>query len=150
MKIIPRGENPRTIRCDPVYTYFKPRGVPLSKIVGEVAITFQELEALRLTDLNGLSQQEAGEEMNISQSSISRHLVKAHRKIAKALVEGFAIRIGNPTDFFHCNRCGYTWLFPEDITTVKQCESCGSIDYHPHIRSNNENQIKQKYQEVKK
>lgn len=140
MNIIPRGENPRTIRCDLVYTYFKPRGVPLSKIADEVAITYEELEALRLTDLDGLSQKEAGEKMNISQSSISRHLEKARKKIAKALVNGFAIRIGNPTDFFHCGQCGHTWLFPEDITTVEQCVKCGSTDYHPHVRSNDKNQ----------
>ncbi len=36
LKIIPRPKNPRTIRCDPKQTYFKPRGIPLQDIAGEV------------------------------------------------------------------------------------------------------------------
>ena len=116
--IIPRNKNPRKIRCDLVHTYFKPRGVPLSEITGEEALTFEELEAIRLTDLEGLTQQEAGEQMNISQSTISRDLERAHHKIAKALVLGFAIRIANPADFFHCDNCGHTWQLPEDLSTA--------------------------------
>ncbi|MFX0126000.1 MAG: DUF134 domain-containing protein [Candidatus Hodarchaeota archaeon] len=138
--IIPRGRNPRTIRCDPAHTYFKPRGIPLSEIDGEVAVTLEELEAIRLTDLEGLSQQEAGRKMNISQSTISRHLEEAHQKIAKALVFGFAIRISNPADFFHCDQCGHTWSFPEDLSTVKQCEKCGSKEFHLHSHSNDSTQ----------
>lgn len=130
--IIPRGRNPRTIRCDPTHTYFKPRGIPLSEIVDDVTITLEELEAIRLTDLESLSQQEAGEKMNISQSTISRHLVAAHNKIAKALVLGLAIRIANPTDFFHCDKCGHTWY----STTVGQCERCSSTEFHIHGPSN--------------
>lgn len=139
--IIPRGRNPRTIRCDPTHTYFKPRGIPLSEIAGEVAITLEELEALRLTGLEGLSQQEAGEKMNVSQSTISRHLDEAHRKIAKALVLGFAIRIANPADFFHCDQCGHTWKLPEDLGKVSQCEKCESTEFHLHSHSRSSQQI---------
>ncbi|MFX0183289.1 MAG: DUF134 domain-containing protein [Candidatus Hodarchaeota archaeon] len=138
MKVIPRGEIPRTIRCDPAYTYFKPRSVPLSEIEDEIAITLEELEALRLTDMEGLSQKEAGKKMGISQSTVSRHLDIAHHKLAKVLVHGLAIRIANAADFFHCDSCGHTWLIPEDLTSVQQCEKCGSSKFHPHVHSNNE------------
>ena len=141
LKIIPRGRNPRTIRCDPAHTYFKPRGIPLLEIAGEVAVTLEELEAIRLTDLEGLSQQEAGNKMNISQSTISRHLEEAHQKIAKALVLGLAIRIANPADFFHCDQCGHTWSFLEDVTTVEHCEKCGSTEFHLHSHSKDIQQI---------
>ena len=137
--IIPRDRNPRTIRCDPKYTYFKPRGVPLTEIKDEVAITLEELEAIRLTDLESLSQHEAGEKMNISQPTISRHLEAAHHKIAKALLLGLAIRIANPTLFFHCDQCGQTWPFSEDIGTVRRCKRCGSTKFHIHSPFN-ENQ----------
>jgi len=116
------------------HPYFKPRGIPLKNIAGVVEITLEELEAIRLSDLEGLSQEEAGKEMGISQSTVSRHLEEAHRKIAKALVLGFAIRITNPVDFFHCDQCGHTWKF-EDPTTVQQCESCKSTDIHIHVHS---------------
>jgi predicted DNA-binding protein (UPF0251 family) len=107
----------------------------MSEIKGEVAVTLEELETIRLTDLEGLSQQEAGEKMNISQSTISRHLEEVHQKIAKALVLGLAIRIANPADFFHCDQCGHTWSIPEDLSTVKQCEKCGLTEFHLHSHS---------------
>ncbi|UCG04633.1 MAG: DUF134 domain-containing protein [Candidatus Heimdallarchaeota archaeon] len=132
---MPRPRNPRTIRCDPAHPYFKPRGIPLKDIAGVVDITLEELETIRLSDLEGLSQTEVGEKMNISQSSVSRHLEEAHRKIAKALVLGLAIRIANPVDFFHCVQCGHTWQILKDITGVKQCENCESTDFHTHIHS---------------
>ncbi|MFX0183291.1 MAG: DUF134 domain-containing protein [Candidatus Hodarchaeota archaeon] len=135
LKIIPRGRNPRIIRCDPKHLYFKPRGIPLKDILGEVAITLEELEAIRLTDMEGLSQKEAGEKMGISQSTVSRHLDEAHHKVAKALVLGFAIRISNPADFFHCDSCGHTWRLPDDTTIVQQCDKCNSTDFHAHIHS---------------
>lgn len=138
LNIIPRDEIPRTIRCDPIYSYFKPRGVSLSEVEGEVAITLEELEVLRLTDMEGLTQRGTGKKMGISQSTISRHIEKAHRKIAKALVHGLAIRLDNPADFFHCDSCDHTWPFPEDLTSVKRCEKCRSTDFHPHIHFNNE------------
>ena len=130
---MPRSKTQRKIRCDLAYTYFKPRGVPLSDISGEVTLTFEELEAIRLTDLEGLTQHEAGEKMNISQSTISRDLEVAHHKIAKALVLGLAIRIANPSDFLHCEQCGHTWLLPEDLSTVQSCDKCGSSDFHSHV-----------------
>ncbi len=131
---IPRSRNPRTIRCDPTHTYFKPRGIPLSEITEEVAITLEELETLRLTSLEGLSQDEAGKQMEVSQSTISRHLDDVHRKVAKALVHGLAIRIANTTEILHCDDCGHTWKLPEDNIRVSLCEKCGSTKFHFHTQ----------------
>ena len=113
--------------------------MPLTEVIGEIALTLEELEAIRLTDLEGLTQHEAGEKMNISQPSISRHLEAAHHKIAKALVFGLAIRILNPTHFFHCDECGNTWPLSVDLSEVRKCERCGSSRFR--IQSSfNENQ----------
>jgi len=142
LKIIPRPRNPRIIRCDPIQTYFKPRGIPLKDIVDVVDITLEELETIRLSDMEGLSQTEVGKKMNISQSTVSRHLEEAHRKLAKALVLGFAIRISNPVDFFHCDHCGHTWRITEDLATVQQCENCKSTEFHTHIHSESGLQMK--------
>jgi len=46
-------------------THFKPAGVPLS-VLGEITLTLDELEALRLADLNGMYQEKAAQRMNIS------------------------------------------------------------------------------------
>jgi len=47
-----------------------------------------ELEALRLVDLEGLSQEEAGERMGVSRGTIWRLIQSARRKTAQALSEG--------------------------------------------------------------
>jgi len=47
-----------------------------------------EVEALRLVDLEGLSQGEAGLEMGISRGTIWRLLQSARRKVVQALTEG--------------------------------------------------------------
>lgn len=47
-----------------------------------------ELEALRLADLEGLYQEECARRMGISRSTLSRTLARARRKVAEALVQG--------------------------------------------------------------
>lgn len=46
-----------------------------------------ELEALRLVDVEGLSQEEAGKKMGVSRGTIWRLLQEARRKTASALSE---------------------------------------------------------------
>jgi predicted DNA-binding protein (UPF0251 family) len=63
----------------------------------EVVMTLDEFEALRLADLDGLYQEQAAEQMNVSRPTFSRIVDSAHRKIADALVHGKALRIeGGP------------------------------------------------------
>ncbi len=87
-----RPRKPRRVMFDPNVTYFKPRAVPLS-ILEEVDLGVDELEAIRLCDLKGLSQIKAAKRMRISQSTLGRTLSSAHKKIAEALTEGKAIKI---------------------------------------------------------
>ena len=47
-----------------------------------------EVEALRLVDLEGLSQEQAGTKMGISRGTIWRLLQSARRKVTQALTEG--------------------------------------------------------------
>ena len=60
-------------------------------------IRADELEALRLCDLEELSQQEAADRMGISRGTLQRLLYSAHRQIAFALVRGRSIRLDPPT-----------------------------------------------------
>jgi predicted DNA-binding protein (UPF0251 family) len=54
-----------------------------------------ELEALRLCDLEGLDQASAGERMGVSRGTVQR-LVKAGREtVIRTLVEGRALVIGD-------------------------------------------------------
>ena len=52
-----------------------------------------ELEAFRLVDLEGLSQEEAGERMGVSRGTVWRLVQSARKKTAQALSEGRLIRI---------------------------------------------------------
>jgi len=77
---------------DPTVVYFKPRAVPLS-VLEEVELSTDELEALRLCDLNNLEQMKAAKKMNVSQSTFQRILSSARQKVSLALIEGRAIKI---------------------------------------------------------
>jgi predicted DNA-binding protein (UPF0251 family) len=54
-----------------------------------------EIEALRLVDLEGLSQEEAGNEMDVSRGTVWRLLQSARRKVAQALTEGRPLKVTN-------------------------------------------------------
>ncbi len=87
-----RPIKPRRVLFDPNVVYFKPRAVPLS-MLEEIDLNVDELEALRLCDLNDLEQKEAAKRMKISQSTLQRILTSARKKVAEALIEGKAIKI---------------------------------------------------------
>ena len=89
---MPRPTTPREIETPPQSTWFKPTGVPMRDLE-EVVLTFDELEALRLADAEGLYQEQVAEQMKVSRPTIGRILASAHRKVAEALVQGKAIRM---------------------------------------------------------
>ena len=71
---------------------YKPAGLPLDRL-SQVILLHEELEALRLADLEGLSQLEAACRMGVSRSTFQRILQRARRQVALALVDGQALRI---------------------------------------------------------
>ncbi|RJS80525.1 DUF134 domain-containing protein [Candidatus Bathyarchaeota archaeon] len=54
-----------------------------------------ELEALRLVDFEGLSQEEAGQRMGVSRGTIWRLLQSARRKTAQAITEGRPLHVAS-------------------------------------------------------
>ena len=60
---------------------------------GTIILEPAELETLRLVDLEGLSQEEAGVKLGISRGTVWRILNDARRKVVKALIEGRRIQI---------------------------------------------------------
>ena len=89
---MPRPKIPRCVRFKPDVYYFKPRGIPLRELE-EVVLWPDELEALKLYEIDGLNQINASEKMSISQPTFARLLGSAHKKIAEAIISGKAIRI---------------------------------------------------------
>jgi len=86
----------RRIFSEPNITYFKPRGVPLFKLE-ETILHVDEFEAVRLKDLEGLEQEECAKKMKISQPTFHRLVLSARKKIADAIINGKAIKIGGGT-----------------------------------------------------
>jgi uncharacterized protein len=76
----------------PSITYFKPAGIPLRELE-EIRLSVEELEAIRLKDLEDLEQEQCAEKMNISRPSFVRIIDSARQKVAEALIQGKAIRI---------------------------------------------------------
>lgn len=89
---MPRPNKPRRIRCNPAVTYFKPQGIPLRRLEN-IELGLDEVEALRLADLEEHSHEEVGEKMEISRATVGRILARARSKVAMALTQGMAISI---------------------------------------------------------
>lgn len=89
---MPRPCKRRRIRGRPGSSYFKPAGRRLTEL-DEIVLTLPEFEAIRLIDLGGVPQSEAGERMEVSQPTLSRILKLGRKKVADAIVRGKAIRI---------------------------------------------------------
>lgn len=82
----------RRVAFIPGVTFFKPVGIPL-RFLEEVVLTVEEVEAIRVKDIESLDQQQCAERMNVSRPTFQRVLYSARRKIANALLDGKAIRI---------------------------------------------------------
>ena len=89
---MPRPKRWRWIGFRPGVTYYKPRGVPL-RLLDEIKLSMDEVEALRLADYQGMDQIKAAKAMKVSQSTFQRILTAARQKVSESLVEGKAMRI---------------------------------------------------------
>lgn len=89
---MPRPKIPRCLRFKPNVFYFKPQGIPL-RFLEEVILLPDELEALKLYEIDNLEQIEAAKKMKISQPTFARILKSAYKKITQAIIKGKAIRI---------------------------------------------------------
>lgn len=89
---MPRPPCPRRIAHRPPATYFKPAGIPLRDLE-EVELAADELEALRLADVEDLYHADGAKRMGVSRQTFDRIVRRAHRKVAHALVHAQALRI---------------------------------------------------------
>ncbi len=96
------------------------------------SLSLEELEAVRLTDLLGLNQEEAALRIGISRRALWEDLQNARRKIVDALVSGKAIEIkgGNYALEsgwrYTCHECKSEWEDPVGEDDPSKCPSCGS------------------------
>ncbi len=131
---MPRPFKCRRVFFQPNFKYFKPAGIPLS-MLEEVNLTLDEIEAIRLADLEGLYQEESAEKMGISRQTFGNILDSAHKKIADAIINGKAIKIeGGVIKImernFICFDCKNEWSVPYGVPRPTECPKCGSVDIH--------------------
>jgi uncharacterized protein len=139
----------RPIKCRrvdsfPDVKYFKPAGIPL-RLLEEICLTVEEVEAVRLKEMEGLDQEQSAVRMNISRPTFQRILTSARHKIADAILNGKAVRIegGNyeiaPRRF--CCDQGHVWDVPYEIavsTPPEKCPMCNVtsvVPLHPAERA---------------
>lgn len=118
---MPRPVCERRLRAAIEARLMKPAGIP-SRDLEEVLLGFDEAEALRLADLEGLYQEAAARRMGVSRPTFSRIVESARRKTADALLNGKALRIEG----------GEISIIPRGETTMKIAAPSrnGQIDEH--------------------
>lgn len=138
MSKIPRKRKRCWVEYLPPATYYKPAGVPMFELK-EVKLSVEELEAVRLKDLEGLDQEQCAERMGVARTTFQRVLYAARSKIADALVNGKALRVeGGEYEMpgarqFKCAACGYEFALPcgtgqRGMDVI--CPNCGKGPVH--------------------
>jgi uncharacterized protein len=116
----------RHVTGEPRIRRFKPCGVPPRELE-EIRLTLDELESVRLADLEGLYHEEAAKRMKVSRQTFGNIVRAARAKIADALVNAKLLMIeGGTVKFaarrYRCDRCQARWAgsgHPEPV-----CPAC--------------------------
>jgi len=122
-----RPKQDRMICHPPLMQGFKPYGIPRN-MLSPVSLLFDEYEAIRLLDYEGMNQEQAAEKMNVSRPTLTRIYEKARKTLATAFVEGKSILIegGNvqfEKQWFRCKRCFKLIGGLENHVRCKDCKS---------------------------
>jgi predicted DNA-binding protein (UPF0251 family) len=122
---MPRPPKSRKVICPPKMQGFSPFGIAISTS-DPIVIQYDEFEAVRLLNYDGLSQTEAAASMEISQPTLTRIYKSALMKISQAFVEGnsFIIEGGNfefEKDWYKCKVC---FKLIDGIENHVRCSGC--------------------------
>ncbi|MEW6235805.1 MAG: DUF134 domain-containing protein [Candidatus Omnitrophota bacterium] len=130
-----RPKQCRLIAQHPNAVYYKPRGVPVRELEEEI-LSLDELEAMRLCDLEGLYHEAAAERMGISRATFGRIVEAARRKVTSALIHGKAlcieggiVKMTNQRKF-QCADCSHEWDAAFGTGRPDVCPKCGSANLH--------------------
>lgn len=131
---MPRPFKCRRVRCRIKENFFKPCGIPFENLE-EIQLTVDELEAIRLADLQELYQEEAAEKMGISRQTFGNIIKSAHKKIADFLINAKLLKIeGGVTNMktrkFVCYDCKNVWEVPFGVLRPQVCPKCQSSNIH--------------------
>ncbi|NLX61158.1 MAG: DUF134 domain-containing protein [Tissierellia bacterium] len=125
----------RRIRFFPQYTYYMPLNKDKYQLE-EITLKVEELEALRLKDIEGLSQEECAKSMEVSRQTFQNIIDSARRKVAMALIQGNAIHV-NGGDYtiglckIKCLSCQQLYIMDHEKDRPV-CPFCGSKEIICH------------------
>lgn len=129
---MPRIKTIRKVVNPPCIKGFKPYGSHENNPGNEpVNLLFEEYEALRLSDYDGLNHHQASVMMGVSRPTFTRIYAASLQKIAKAFVEGRQISITGgkvyfDSDWYECRTCTCHFNNPDRHLAVDACPLCGS------------------------
>lgn len=133
---MPRPMKCRAIAQDPEHRSFGPLFAGNSA-EESLVMTFDEFEAIRLADVEGLYQEEAARLMEVSRQTFGNILASARRKLGEMLVlgrvlnvNGGNIMVSSQEREFGCAVCGHRWSLPYGIARPAACPSCSSQNIH--------------------
>ena len=137
---MPRPCKCRRIAWEPGVSTFKPAGLP-GHALEQVILSLDELEAVRLADLEGLYQEQAARRMEVSRQTFGNIVASGRRKLADCVVNGKLLRIqggavrlaGQRT--FACGSCRRLWSQPYGSGPPEACPGCRSHDIHRTIEN---------------
>jgi uncharacterized protein len=131
-----RPQKNRRVAFNPAISYFKPRGIPMLQLE-EVRLTVDQREAIRLSDLLGMSHEEAGHRMGVSRATFGRIIQLGRKALADALINGKAIkveggnyRIVDSNRVFECKSCSHSWEEEKGTGRPRRCPRCRQKDLH--------------------
>ena len=116
---------------------FKPFGMPLCELK-VLQLQFDEYESINLVNYQDMPQEVAAELMGISRPTFTRVYNRALKKIARAFVEGLAIKIeGGNVEFekqwYKCQKC---FKLIDGMENHIKCVGCNSFANNELIKIN--------------
>ncbi|RKX74724.1 MAG: DNA-binding protein [Spirochaetes bacterium] len=126
-----RPKTHRMIHTPPLYKGFKPIGAR-GRDLETLEMSIDEYESLRLADFEGLNQEEAAEEMDISRSTFARLIESARKKSSQFFIQGKRLVIGGGSVHFkenlvQCHDCHHIFAMRMG-ESLESCHVCGSTN----------------------
>ena len=119
---MPRPIRPRRVGFVPQFARLVPEGGPASESVPDIVLTVDEAEAIRLSDLEGLDQEDAAVAMDVARTTFQRIIHQARYKTAQCLILGIPLRIEGGKYAIH--------LCPECAEENDDCLDCQRRRHH--------------------
>ena len=132
---MPRPVKCRKIGCNPEFLMFKPAGIPASEL-DEMDLTFDEFEAIRLADYEGLYHVAAAQQMHVSRQTFGNIIASARHKVSEMLIFGKKLTVTGGNIMVTSNKrvfgcvCGHEWSVEHGVERPANCPSCKSENIH--------------------